>query len=473
MLVDQPSADAWARARKLRLQQQQEQQGGETNQKASKVQNNILVTHKKTMVESPLPAITSYEQANQMIGEVAHGFVTNVCLERGVAVTFYNNVFGWVTTASLRRQGVNLESLSALKVVHEVGSVVRAKILDVKFFNHHRRPHLSLTFNLEEEGPSPSSSRREEKKGKTEGEEEEEEGREDSDDDDDDVDDQAKEEGKNKDHEDGKVHGLAAGAMVRGRVVGSTRSRRRLVVSLTDDAVPIYAVIPFQHLSDHCGVTEMSSSPSSPNLLSPATMFSRHCEALALGFRVGTIIPYAMVVGSTRVAPSELPPVVGRTDTDQPDTQKEGVVCLVLTMKPLLIQAALTSSALATTPTLSSTIRHHFFPTLPQTMHDASLALSSHQRLRCVVYNVTTFGVFVRCLGMKGMRRRRRKRRRRTREITGGIAGKEEEEEEEIGDVDEGPREEDTIFSAMSLFTPSHSFIIHSPPPPSPSFPSL
>ncbi len=63
-----------------------------------------LLTLKKKLLTSPLPLVTSYEQAQGGAGTlVSHGFVTAVKPKRGVIVTFYNNVHGIVSEAELER----------------------------------------------------------------------------------------------------------------------------------------------------------------------------------------------------------------------------------------------------------------------------------------------------------------------------------------------------------------------------------
>ena len=58
----------------------------------------LLLTHKKTMVESDLPLITDYSDAKP--GVSTHGFVTAI-KDFGCLVTFYNNVKGLVPRTEL------------------------------------------------------------------------------------------------------------------------------------------------------------------------------------------------------------------------------------------------------------------------------------------------------------------------------------------------------------------------------------
>lgn len=58
----------------------------------------LLLTHKKTMVESDLPFITDYSDAKP--GVSTHGFITAI-KDFGCLVTFYNNVKGLVPRTEL------------------------------------------------------------------------------------------------------------------------------------------------------------------------------------------------------------------------------------------------------------------------------------------------------------------------------------------------------------------------------------
>ena len=59
----------------------------------------LLLTHKKSLVESPFPALTDYKDATP--GTIFHGVVTTV-RDFGCVVRFFNNVRGIVRKSELR-----------------------------------------------------------------------------------------------------------------------------------------------------------------------------------------------------------------------------------------------------------------------------------------------------------------------------------------------------------------------------------
>ena len=58
----------------------------------------LLLTHKRTMVESDFPLISSYTDVTA--GVSSHGFITAI-KDFGCLVTFYNNVKGLVPRSEL------------------------------------------------------------------------------------------------------------------------------------------------------------------------------------------------------------------------------------------------------------------------------------------------------------------------------------------------------------------------------------
>jgi hypothetical protein len=62
------------------------------------------LTIKRSLVESTLPAITSYDVAAAGAPTlISHGFVTAIRPGKGIIVTFYNNVFGFVSEKELEK----------------------------------------------------------------------------------------------------------------------------------------------------------------------------------------------------------------------------------------------------------------------------------------------------------------------------------------------------------------------------------
>jgi rRNA biogenesis protein RRP5 len=62
------------------------------------------LTMKRSLVESSLPAITSYQDAAAGAPTlVSHGFVTAVRPGKGIVVTFFNNIFGFVSDKELEK----------------------------------------------------------------------------------------------------------------------------------------------------------------------------------------------------------------------------------------------------------------------------------------------------------------------------------------------------------------------------------
>ena len=72
----------------------------------------LLLTHKKTMVESDLPLITDYSDAKP--GVSTHGFVTAI-KDFGCLVTFYNNVKGLVPRTELGQVLCTLCNISNMR----------------------------------------------------------------------------------------------------------------------------------------------------------------------------------------------------------------------------------------------------------------------------------------------------------------------------------------------------------------------
>eukprot|EP00850_Spirogloea_muscicola_P003615 SM000014S00403 [mRNA] locus=s14:1118681:1131628:- [translate_table: standard] len=81
----------------------------------------ITVTHKRSLVATKLPIITSIEDAKE--GVVSHGVLTGV-KDYGCFVSFYNNVKGLA-----HRSELGLEADSLPSKAFEVGQVVKARVL--------------------------------------------------------------------------------------------------------------------------------------------------------------------------------------------------------------------------------------------------------------------------------------------------------------------------------------------------------
>jgi rRNA biogenesis protein RRP5 len=83
----------------------------------------VILTHKKSLLDSPLPPLVSWTEAKR--GGVHHGFVTNVG-QKGLLVTFYNNVKGWVPIGETSDSFV-----VSLNEAFKLGQVLRCTILEV------------------------------------------------------------------------------------------------------------------------------------------------------------------------------------------------------------------------------------------------------------------------------------------------------------------------------------------------------
>ncbi len=67
------------------------------------VKRRCTLTMKRSLLESTLPVVTSYEQAAAGAPTlVVQGFVTTLRPSRGITVTFYNNVHGVVSEKELQ-----------------------------------------------------------------------------------------------------------------------------------------------------------------------------------------------------------------------------------------------------------------------------------------------------------------------------------------------------------------------------------
>ncbi len=81
------------------------------------VNHRIIMTAKKTLVESTLPIITSAEHAR--VGVTTHGYVRKV-LENGVVVGFYNSVKSFLPNGELRSVSTCTEILPSTDLRHFV-----------------------------------------------------------------------------------------------------------------------------------------------------------------------------------------------------------------------------------------------------------------------------------------------------------------------------------------------------------------
>ena len=97
------------------------------------------LTMKRSLLDSTLPVVTSYEQAGEGAPTlVSHGFVTALRPGHGLIVTFYSNVHGTVSEKELEKAGLgSLEDCS-----HMMGATVKARVHAVDVAK--RRMQLSL-----------------------------------------------------------------------------------------------------------------------------------------------------------------------------------------------------------------------------------------------------------------------------------------------------------------------------------------
>ncbi|KAJ7541483.1 hypothetical protein O6H91_10G061600 [Diphasiastrum complanatum] len=107
----------------------------------------IAVTHKKTLLASKLPQITSYESA--VVGLVSHGWIAKI-EEYGVFVSFYNDVRGLV-----RERELGLDPLMKADTVFSVGQVVKCRVLK----SDPDSRHLFLSFSMSERNVDDKSGK--------------------------------------------------------------------------------------------------------------------------------------------------------------------------------------------------------------------------------------------------------------------------------------------------------------------------
>jgi hypothetical protein len=89
-------------------------------------QQRCLLTHKKTLLTTTLPLITSYEAAAAGAPTlVSHGFVTGVLPARGIIVTFYDNVHGLVSEEELTRAVSAARRSTACRIARACRGTVR------------------------------------------------------------------------------------------------------------------------------------------------------------------------------------------------------------------------------------------------------------------------------------------------------------------------------------------------------------
>ncbi|KAG7099001.1 hypothetical protein E1B28_000886 [Marasmius oreades] len=84
----------------------------------------ISLTAKKTLLESALPLITSYDEAD--VGKVTHGVVFKVT-SKSLMIEFYNNV-----KAIIPLREVSEEPVQNLSTLYPVGKVVKVRVLSVE-----------------------------------------------------------------------------------------------------------------------------------------------------------------------------------------------------------------------------------------------------------------------------------------------------------------------------------------------------
>ena len=139
----------------------------------------VLLTRRKGLLESPLPAIVSYESAKP--GDVSHGYIVAV-KPNGVLVSFYNDVHGFVPLDQLHVAGEDdsadtvqekSKKKKKLKSVLELfrkGQIVKARVL----YCAPEKNLLRLTFNMDSPLPEKESaeSRKKRKIGEEKGEDE-------------------------------------------------------------------------------------------------------------------------------------------------------------------------------------------------------------------------------------------------------------------------------------------------------------
>ncbi|XP_050226780.1 rRNA biogenesis protein RRP5 [Mercurialis annua] len=88
----------------------------------------ITVTHKKTLVKSKLPILSSYAEATD--GLITHGWITKI-EKHGCFVHFYNGVQGFVPRCEL-----GLEPGNDANSVYQVGQVVKCRVLSSRPASH-------------------------------------------------------------------------------------------------------------------------------------------------------------------------------------------------------------------------------------------------------------------------------------------------------------------------------------------------
>lgn len=96
----------------------------------------LLLTHKKTLVESTLPIITSYEQVKRNL--IVHGYISGV-KDFGCIIRFYGEVKGLV-----HRDALGISEQQNPREFFKVGSVVKCRVLSV----NSRDKRLALSFDL-------------------------------------------------------------------------------------------------------------------------------------------------------------------------------------------------------------------------------------------------------------------------------------------------------------------------------------
>ena len=94
-----------------------------------------LVTLKPSLVQSPLPALTSYAQAAALAAEaseedraIVHGFAS-AARPIGLIVTMFGNVHGLVPKSDLRAVGVDVSSADSIREAYPSGKAVKVRIV--------------------------------------------------------------------------------------------------------------------------------------------------------------------------------------------------------------------------------------------------------------------------------------------------------------------------------------------------------
>ncbi|XP_020823426.1 protein RRP5 homolog isoform X1 [Phascolarctos cinereus] len=111
----------------------------------------LLMTLKKTLVESSLPALTSYKEAKPELQ--THGFISSI-KDFGCIVKFYNDVRGLVL-----RKDLGTQPIAAPEEVFYVGQVVKVTVLKSEPEQERMLLSFRLSTDKETEGPAQSQKK--------------------------------------------------------------------------------------------------------------------------------------------------------------------------------------------------------------------------------------------------------------------------------------------------------------------------